>query len=367
MKTYQTLTLAILLTFGSLCSGSLLAEDVVPIPPLKIAESATQGAAAGNWKAATPLAALDYDETQKLALKAEADGDMANALTLWERVLDRTTCKEEQRSEAREHIKELRPKVQSNTDISQAKKWNVLVLIYKEVKADKKSQDGTTTSYHQTFIKSDLETIGRELAGFRDMIFEWSSGILLPEFDVVFVAEPITDVNAGDGFPIGPTEVAKEFKKASGKKIYNTVIGYVKFRDTKGQNLPRPWTAAMYGRLPGLRGAGYMMVPWGDDYPFKQEVVGEMELHEWLHQIDDVVHDVLGYPRGTTRSSDDGRGMHDPRQDGEQEYKKPDDCTTWTFFYKHLMTEHLTRQIWSEMTTQKSHEGNPGAVIQIAP
>ncbi|MDR1492413.1 MAG: hypothetical protein LBT05_06815 [Planctomycetaceae bacterium] len=367
MKTYQTLTLTIFLTFGMLHSGLLFAEDIVSIPPLKIAGAATQGAAAGNWKAATPPAALDYDETKKLAFKAEADGDAAKALTLWERVLDRTTCREEQRSEARAHVKELRPKVQINADVSQAKKWNVLVLIYKELKADKKNQNGSTISYRQAFIESDLETIGRELAGFRDMVFEWSGGILLPEFDVTFVSEPITNVEIHDGFPIGPAEVEKEFKKASDKKTYNTVISYVKFRDAKGPNLPRPWTAAMYGRLPGLHGAGYMMIPWGDDYPFKREVVGEMELHEWLHQIDDLVHDVLGYPRGTTRSPDDGRGVNDSRQDGEQEYKKPDDCPTWTFFYKHLTTEHLTRQIWSEMTTRRIREGKPGAIIQITP
>ncbi|MDR1957839.1 MAG: hypothetical protein LBQ54_02145 [Planctomycetaceae bacterium] len=367
MKTYHLWNLMTLTTFAVLVVTPLFAEDVVPIPPLKISESAAQGVPAGHWEAATPPTALDYAATKKLALEFESRGDAAAALTLWERVLDRTTCKEEQRSEARTHIKELRPKVQINTDPEKAQKWNVLVLIYKELKAERKNQDGTVTSYHQTFIDSDLATIGKELAGFRDLVFEWSSGVVLPEFDVVFVTEPITNVEGDGGFPVGPGEAAKEFRKASADKKYNTVIGYVKFRDEKGPNLSRPWTAAIYGRLRELKGGGYMMVPWGDDYPFKGEFVGEMELHEWLHQLDDVVHGYLGYPPGTTRSSDDGRGVDDKRTDGEQEYKKPKDCTTWAYFYKHLMTEHMTRQIWSELTTENLRERKPGAVIRIEP
>jgi hypothetical protein len=77
-----------------------------------------------------------------------------------------------------------------------------------------------------------------------------------------------------------------------------------------------------------------------------------------------VVHHYLGYPQGTTRSSDDGRGVGDNRPNGEEEYKKPKDCRTWAYFYKHLMTEHITRQIWSELTTTNiPKEKKPGANI----
>jgi len=64
-------------------------------------------------------------------------------------------------------------------------------------------------------------------------------------------------------------------------------------------------------------------------------------------------------------AQDDGRTVDDSRTDGEQEYKRPPDCTTWTLFYKHLMTEHTTRQIWSELTIDPNLEVKPGAVIKI--
>ncbi|MDR0391057.1 MAG: hypothetical protein LBH59_04050 [Planctomycetaceae bacterium] len=359
----------VFLSMVVILSSQLLysAEDVLDIPPLVVRTFPAAECNADDWTAKPQT--LDYEETKQLAIKTENDGYIAKALTLWERVLDRTTCTEEQRSEARTHIKNLRPRVQSNTDPKKAKIWNVLVFIYKEVKAERKDKDGKVTNYHKVFTESDLTTIGKELAGFRDLVFDWSSGVLLLDFNVVFVNDPITNVDAvfsHNGFPIRPQEVGIEYKKHSAEKKYDTVIAYVKCHGGEGANLRCPFTAAMYGRLGQLNGAGYMMVPWSTSYPYRGELFGEMELHEWLHQVDDIVHHYLGYPHGTTRSSDDGRGAGDNRPNGEDEYKRPKDCRTWSYFYKHLMTEHLTRQIWSELTTTNiNKDDKPGAKIKI--
>ena len=294
----------------------------------------------------------------------EEEGKFAEALTHWERVLDRTTGTEKDREVARTRIKELRLKVQINADPALAKQWNVLVLIYKETLWDRE-ENGNTTQIRRVFTESDYEQIGKSLAGFRDVVFEWSSGILLLDFDIEFIEEPIT--YRGRSFPVSPRDVATVFRKVADKtnKKYNTVIGYVKFQGGEGRDIPRPWTAAMYGRIGELDNAGYMMVPWGPDYPYSGEWFGEMELHEWLHQIDDLVHVNLGYPRGTGVNPDWGRTVDDSRTDGEQEYKRPHDVTTWVYFYKHIMTEHMTRQIWSELTIDPNLEVKPGAVIQI--
>jgi len=364
MRFYVPSNLIFLSLFVSL-SVSLYAADTLLIPPLAVPENARQGVPPGNWQAAEPPATLDYAETEKAARQMEEEGKFAEALILWERVLDRTTAAEENRSKARERIRELRPKVQINVDPDKAHKWNVLVLIYKEVNAERAEQDESVTKIRQVFTDKDFEQIGKSLAGFRDMVFEWSSGIMLLDFDVVFVEEPITRIPQRSGFPLQPRDVAVEYRKVADQKKYDTVIAYVKFRGSEGPGLPRPWTAAVYGRIGELGNAAYMMVPWGPDYPYRGERFGEMELHEWLHQIDDLVHQNLGYPRGTTRSSDDGRTVNDSRTDGEQEYKRPLDVTTWVYFYKHLMDEHMTRQVWSELTINPNPEIKPGAVIKI--
>lgn len=342
-----------------LLSGTINATDTVPIPPLTMRAGLEPP---GDWKAASPRAALDYAETEKAARQMEEAGKITEALILWERVLDRTTCTEKDREVARSRIKELRPKVQINADPEQARKWNVLVLIYKEIQWDRE-QDGTVTQIRRVFIENDYEQIGKSLAGFRDVVFEWSFGIILLDFDVVFIETPVT--YRGRDFPVVPRDVVPEYKKVADQKRYDTVMAYVKFQDDEGPEIPRPWTAAIYGRISELGNAAYLMVPWGPDYPYRGEWFGEMELHEWLHQIDDIVHQNLGYPRGTTRSSDDGRTMDDSRTDGEHEYKRPHNVTTWVYFYKHLMTEHMTRQIWDEITIDPNPETKPGAIIQI--
>jgi len=311
--------------------------------------------------AVQPSTTLKVDALYK---QMKEEGKYAEALTLWERVLDRTTTTEENRSGARQQIINLRPKIQINTDPDKSRKWNVLILIYKEINAEQTNQDESVTAIRQVFTQDDFAQIGRSLAGFRDMVFEWSSGIVLLDFEVVFVEEPIIYQQGLRGsFPLHPHHVAETYKNVVNGKKYDTVIAYVKFRGSEGPELRRPWIAAVYGRIAELDNAAYMMVPWGPDYPLRGERYGEMELHEWLHQIDDIVHINLGYPRGTSRSPDDGRTVDDVRTDGEQEYKRPRDVTTWVYFYRHLMDVRMTRQIWSELALDP--EVKPGTVITI--
>ncbi|MDR2850356.1 MAG: hypothetical protein LBW77_07470, partial [Verrucomicrobiota bacterium] len=75
------------------------AAPEVPVPPFHPPEQRAGLAAAGAWQA--PPEALDYAATRTRALTAERQGDAGGALTAWERVLDRTTCTETQRGEAR--------------------------------------------------------------------------------------------------------------------------------------------------------------------------------------------------------------------------------------------------------------------------
>jgi hypothetical protein len=323
---------------------------------LKVKAAAAGLVPAGDW--AAPAGVLDYAATRKLAQEAEAAGKTAAALTAWERVIDRTVCTEENRSEARVRIKELRPKVAVNTDAAKAKKWTVLALIYKEVDFEAAGPDGKTVKYHQVLNDKNLEVIGKELAGWRDLVFEYSSGLLLLDINAVVVTEPLKHLT-GDGgrYHVDARNALPAAKKELAKKKYDTVISYAKYRGKTQPSLPRPrWVAATNGRVREMDGAGYIMIPWGEDYPFvnRGELWGEMELHEWLHQMDDVVRKYLGYPKGVAQNPDGGS------RDGE--YIRPGNVHTWAYFYRHIMDEHLTRQIWTEVTINRNLP-KPGAQI----
>ncbi|MDR2513340.1 MAG: hypothetical protein LBD01_06065 [Puniceicoccales bacterium] len=353
MKSFKLAALAAIVAFTA---AAAVNASQIPVPGLKVRTTTTSGLPAGDWKASAD--ALDYKTTRESAEKAEKAGDIAAALTFWERVLDRTTCTERERAAARARVKELRPKVQANTDSGKARPWRVLALVYAEVKGTKTDDQGKTTEYHRVMDERDKTVIGRALGGFRDLVFEYSSGVLLPEIDIELVTAPITKIPVkSSDFILGIHDVAVELKnveKRTGKK-YDTVIGYVKYKGGEGPDIPRPrYIAATYGRLRELGDAGYVMIPWGTHFPIRNEEEGEAELHEWLHQMDDVIHKNLGYPYGAIRNPDDGQ--RDP------EYTRPSSAKSWAHFYRYLMAEHATRQIWSEVTIQRTGP-KPGKVI----
>jgi hypothetical protein len=183
----------------------VFAEDAVVIPAMSetVIEAMKQGVPAGEWKVAGDDV-LQYNDLKKRAVEAEWRGKTAEALTLYERILDRCTTTEVNRSDARLRIRELRPKVQAvNTDPANAKKWEVLVVIYKQVDCD--IVDGEKTEHAKKSLNdSDLHRIGLELAGFRDYAFKWTSGLILPEFELLFVDEPLGGKRAKGKFPVLP-------------------------------------------------------------------------------------------------------------------------------------------------------------------
>ena len=100
------------------------------------------------------------------------------------------------------------------------------------------------------------------------------------------------------------------------------------------------------------------MVPWHTNYPFAGETDGEMELHEWLHQVDWMFRHVLHYPEEVVPTSDAGRFEGESRPGGDPEYGRKRAETTWIRFYQHIMEDHITRQMWSEATMRPT-QGRP--------
>jgi hypothetical protein len=105
-------------------------------------------------------------------------------------------------------------------------------------------------------------------------------------------------------------------------------------------------------------GAGFIMVPWHTNYPFPGEANGEMEVHEWLHQVDWMFANILHYPDAIVPTSDAGRMEGEKRAGGDEEYGRRKSETSWMGFYRHIMEDHITRQMWWE-ATQRLPAGQP--------
>ncbi|MDR0534744.1 MAG: hypothetical protein LBG65_00045 [Puniceicoccales bacterium] len=361
MKIFQCTALVALAALTGIATTQKAFAENLRLPPLKIVAPAAHAVPAGDWAAAGGT--LDFSETRNKALQAENAGKIAEALTLWERVIDRTKCFAENRAEARRHIRVLRPKVApANTSPEKAKKWKVLALIYNEVDIET-TKLGEKVRYHRKMNQENLQTIAKELAGWRDLVFEYSSGLLLLDIDAVVVEEPLKKLSTyGKGYIADEPDVKPAAEKEMKKQHYDTVISYIKHRNGDGPDLPRPrWVAATVAKARAMQGAGHIMIPWGDDYPFvgRGEFWGEMELHEWLHQMDYVIQDGKGflrYPRGVAQNPDRGGN--------NGEYVRAKTEKNWCGFYRYIMDTHITRQVWTEVTTQPNKGQRPGDAIR---
>lgn len=303
----------------------------------------------------TSTQTFDVADCRAQALTQE-QANPAAALTSWERVLDRCRANEEQRTEARAHIRRLRPLVPRNTDPTRARQWNVLVVIFERLDFAWTDRREKRVEVHKRISPANERTIRGSVAAFSEHVFELSSGMLRVDADIHVVDAPLTNLH-GDTvhgpFSAAPHIVRPAIKAMLDAKPYDTVITYIKFNGDEGPNVPAPFTAATYAHIGEFGGAGFITVPWHTNYPYPGEANGEMELHEWLHQIDWVFAHILHYPDALVPSSDQGRMEGENRPGGDPEYGRKPEETSWMRFYRHIMEDHVTRQMWSEARTRR--------------
>ncbi|HEY3321025.1 MAG TPA: hypothetical protein VGP72_11215 [Planctomycetota bacterium] len=310
---------------------------------------------AGDNFLLTKLEALDPADCRTKALAAEQAQDWPAALTLWERVIDRCIATEDQRVEARAHIKDLRPKVTRNTDPQKAHPWKVLVLIFRQLDFSWTDDKDKAFEAHKTVSEADEKKIRTSLDCFAKHVLNFSSGMLRLDLDIKVIDEPLTKLaaigkNNKPPFSPAPHIVKSLIEPLLKDKPVDTVMCYVKYNGDKGANVPAPFVAATFGCIREFAGAGYIMVPWHTNYPFPGETDGEMETHEWLHQIDWMFCNVLHYPKELPCNPDKGRMEGDNSLGKDMEYARKKSETTWIRFYQHIMEDHITRQMWTEAT-----------------
>jgi hypothetical protein len=308
----------------------------------------------------TTSQAMDVATCRAKALDAEQAGDAPAALLAWERVIDRCPSTEEQRTEARARIKDLRTKVPLNADPAKAHPWKTLVVIFRKLEFSWTDAKENAINVQKTVSADDEKKIRGSVAAFGTHVFQLSSGLLRVDADVQVVDEPLTKLHGKGAGPFTPAPhlLRPSIDPFLKDTTYDTVLAYVKYNGDVGPEVPAPFVAATFGSIADMKGAGFIMVPWHTNYPFPGETNGEMELHEWLHQIDWMFTHVLRYPDSVVPSSDSGRMEGDNRPGGDPEYARKKSETTWMGLYRHIMEDHITRQMWWE-AAQRLPAGQP--------
>ncbi len=287
--------------------------------------------------------ASDPVEMRALAMAAESRHDWDDALACWERVVDRAVSSRAQRAEAFARIASFRDRVKPlNTAPARARPWPALAVVFRHVDVTW-TADGVTQRFVSHVTEEDLADIHRRVDAFADYVFRFTDGVLRIDPDYLLIEEPLTQLQR-----IGPFRVPQELavplierRLAGNPQRYEHTLVYTKFVSDDGQTTLRPpYVADTGGGGPG--GASYM------DYPFfpghYQGQPGEIELHEFLHPVDMIFNDVLGYPDDVPRNPDQGSG--------DTVYRRPEGETGIVSLYAHLFRVRYTRLMWSELTQQ---------------
>jgi hypothetical protein len=309
-------------------------------------------AVAGGTSFAIPGAdagLMNAEQARDKALAAEAKQDWDSALANWERVIDRCVSTRAQRLEAYEHIYSFRDKVKPlNTDPAKAKPWPTLVVVFKKVDF---SWDGGKNRFQSTVNESDMADIRKRVDAFAKYVFTFSDGTLNIVPDYLVVEEPLTHLEVIQGavpafIASQATTVPMIVKGLEGnnKRFEHTLV-YVKYVGDDGKAINTPYQADTGGGGPG--GASLMTYPL---YPgsYNNQQPGEIELHEFLHPVDMIFNDVLGYPDTVVCSPDEGSS--------DNIYKAPAGEVGMVSLYEYLFRVRYTRLMWSELTQLEPKE-----------
>lgn len=280
------------------------------------------------------------------ALAAEERQDWNEALSCWERIIDRSVTTRAQRLEAFAHIARFRGRVAPlNTDPARARPWPTLVVVFRTVDFAWHAQDVRgTRHFMSSFSEADLRDVRRRVAAFADYVFTFTDGLLAIAPDYLVIEEPLTRLAGTGPFCVPPSIALPMIEKhlADKSKRYEHTLVYTKFLSNDGTTtLSAPYAADTGGGGPG--GASYM------DYPFfpgrYNGQPGEIELHEFLHPVDMIFNDVLGYPDDVPRNPDAGSG--------DAVYRRPEGEVGIVSLYEYLFRVRTTRLMWSELTQQE--------------
>jgi hypothetical protein len=278
------------------------------------------------------------------ALAAESREDWNAALACWERVIDRLISSQAQLDEAFKHILDFRAKVKPlNSDPKKARAWRTLVVIFKTLNAQVETKAGNKEVFASRFTQQEIDDIHARVEGFCKYVFEYTDGILRIEPEYLVMEEPLKELKGQSPYTFPPEIVVPLIRSQIGDKPFDHTMVYVKFRDDNGKGLPAPFTAGTSGGDKGPNGSSIMEFPYWKTGG-GPGAIGEVELHEWLHPVDMIFTDILGYPAGVTRNPD--TYGQDPV------FRKPAGKGLITF-YEYMMRCQTTRLMWSELAMRE--------------
>jgi len=287
---------------------------------------------------------MNADAQIARARALEHEFDAAATYAAWERVIDSCSCNAGQMRLAGSRLRALTPLVPRNTDLDEANVWRAKAFICRTLDMSW-TPKGAEEEKHVsvTMTDEDVELVVAGFMTFTDLVFRCSRGQLRVKAEVEVIDQPLTRMSGGGPFWLGPWDVEELIDGRYEPGTLDSVFTYVKMGDSKENSAPAAMFGGTYGGDLGPGGAGWTGIMW---MPGWLKGDGEVELHEWLHQVDWAFDKRLGYAPGIVPSSDGGRRVGE--EGGDKCYRRPPEAGSWLPFYEHIMRDHVTSKMWQE-------------------
>jgi hypothetical protein len=293
---------------------------------------------------AQPAQFLDPVAEYKQAYEAEQKGDFETALLHWENLIDSCDIDAAMRLHVVGHVRAIRPKVAVDPKKEPSNTWTCLVLVYRNLDFEWTDKAGNKHHIATTMSDDDVKAVREGMDNFAKHVIELSSRELRINYRLEVVDRTITNLVGENAFWFAPAEAAKDMAGVE-NAAYDTVFAFTKFQQgEKSPSIPGAFGGGSLGADAGPKSCGYINIPlWaGGLKPGARD--GEIELHEWLHNVDWAFTAVQGYPDDICPTPDGGRVEGD--FGGDPDYRRPRDYPKWMPYYEHMMRDHVTRRMW---------------------
>ena len=294
---------------------------------------------------------LDPAEEYRLAFEAEKKGDLKAALQHWENLNDSCDMNTAMRFHVVDRIRKLRPKVPVDPKKQPANTWTCLVLIYKNLKFEWTDNTGKKQHIVTTMSEQDIKAVRHGMDNFAKHVLNYTSRELRISYEVKLVEHTLSALVGEDEFWCSPQQMAKDMDGVE-HGAYDTVFAYTKFQQKKdGLAIPAAFAGGSLGADAGPKGCGSInIILWVSNLtPEARD--GEIELHEWLHQVDWAFTAIQGYPDDICPNPDHGRMEGD--FGGDPDFRRTPEMKNWMPYYEHMMRDHVTRRMWRNVSMHR--------------
>ncbi len=270
--------------------------------------------------------------------------DAAATYAAWERVIDSCSCNAGQLRLAGSRLRALSCLVPPSTDPARANAWKAKAFIFRKLELTWSPKDGgAERSVDVTMTDEDIGLLVEGFTAFADLVFKLSRGQLRVDYEIEVIDDPLTRMSGDGSFWLGPWDVESLIDDRYEAGAFDSVFAYVKVGDSDSNSAPAAMFGGTYGGDLGPGGAGWTGIMF---MPGWMKGDGEVELHEWLHQVDWAFSERLDYPNPIVPSSDGGRRSGE--DGGDPCYRRQPRDESWMGFYEHIMRDHITSRMWGE-------------------